>query len=176
MRSLEKWFEQGLWHLRLIVVLAVIASVLLALGLFFVTSVDAVYLLGAAVQYGAAALPSEARNTLRLEFIAELIEVVDGYLLAAIVFIFGLGLYELFIGKIDLAENSEVGTRVLLIRSVDDLKTRLGNVVVLMLVIKFFQQALRQKYTSPLDLLYLAIGVLLIGGALYLTHRRGAEH
>ena len=176
MRSLEKWFEQGLWHLRLIVVFAVIASVLLALGLFFVTSVDAVYLLGTAVQYGATALSSEARNTLRLEFIAELIEVVDGYLLAAIVFIFGLGLYELFIGKIDLAENSEVGTRVLLIRSVDDLKTRLGNVVVLMLVIKFFQQALRQKYASPLDLLYLAIGVLLIGGALYLTHRRGAEH
>jgi hypothetical protein len=47
---------------------------------------------------------------------------------------------------------------------------------VLMLVIKFFQQALRQKYASPLDLLYLAIGVLLIGGALYLTHRRAAEH
>lgn len=176
MGSLEKWFEQSLWHLRIIVILAVIASVLLALGLFFVTSVDAVHLLGAAVQYGAPALSTEARNTLRLEIIAELVEVVDGYLLASIVFIFGLGLYELFIGKIDLAENSEVGARVLLIRSVDDLKTRLGNVVVLMLVIKFFQQALRQKYTSPLDLLYLAIGVLLIGGALYLTHRRGAAH
>jgi uncharacterized membrane protein YqhA len=176
MRSLEKRFEQGLWQLRLIVILAVVASVLLALGLFFVTSVDAAYLLGATVQYGAPSLSAEARNALRLDIIAELIEVVDGYLLAAIVFIFGLGLYELFVGKIDLAENSEVGARVLLIRSVDDLKTRLGNVVVLMLVIKFFQQALRQKYASPLDLLYLAIGVLLIGGALYLTHRRAAEH
>ena len=72
---------------------------------------------------------------------------------------------------------SLLGERVLLIRSVDDLKTRLGNVVVLMLVIKFFQQALKQKYASPLDLLYLAIGVLLIGGALYLTHRAaGKEH
>jgi uncharacterized membrane protein YqhA len=42
----------------------------------------------------------------------------------------------------------------------------------LILVVKFFQQALRLKYESPLDLLQLALGIVLVAGALFLGHRR----
>ena len=57
---------------------------------------------------------------------------------------------------------SEFAARLLLIRS-------LAKVILLMLIVKFFQYALRFKYDSPLELLYLAIAIALIGGALYLT-------
>lgn len=98
--------------------------------------------------------------------------VVDGYLLAVALLIFALGLYELFVNKIEIAEGSAFAERLLLIRTFDDLKDRLAKVVLLMLVVKFFQQALQTKYASALDLLYLALGILLVAGALWLSHRR----
>jgi uncharacterized membrane protein YqhA len=88
--------------------------------------------------------------------------------------IFALGLYELFIGKIEVIENSELASRLLLIRSLDDLKNRLAKVVFLILVVLYFERALEATVDSPLDLLYLAVGVFLIAAALYLTTR--SEH
>jgi uncharacterized membrane protein YqhA len=75
----------------------------------------------------------------------------------------------LFINKIDIAEGSEFAKRLLLFHSLDDLKDRLAKVVLLILVVKFFQQALAQKYQNPQDLLYLAVGTLLVAVALRLA-------
>jgi hypothetical protein len=41
------------------------------------------------------------------------------------------------------------------------------------LIIEFFQYALQLSFNTALDLLYLAIGILLIGGAIYLTKDKG---
>lgn len=41
-----------------------------------------------------------------------------------------------------------------------------------MLSIEFFRYALQLQYTSALDLLYLAVGILLVSGALYLGTKR----
>jgi len=82
--------------------------------------------------------------------------------------IFALGLYELFVGPIKAAE-SPTGARLLEIRDLDELKNRLAKVIILLLVVEFFQQALRLTFATPLDLLYLAIGILLIGGAVFLS-------
>jgi uncharacterized membrane protein YqhA len=59
----------------------------------------------------------------------------------------------------------------LLIESVDDLKDRLAKVVLLVLIVEFLQYALGARYTSALDLLYLAVGIALIGLALYLSSK-----
>jgi len=175
LRSLEMLFEKGLWQARLVTVLAVAASALLAVGMVYVSSVDAVRAFGSIGSYAGAG----GHDAARFEILVQIIEVLDGYLLAAVMLILALGLYELFVSRIDAAENSGFAARLLLIRSLDDLKDRLAKVIVLMLVAKFFQQALRLKYDEPLDLLWLALGTLLIGGALWLTHRsngtRGAE-
>lgn len=148
-------------------IVPVIISLVVAAGVLLVTTVDAVGLLGSVLRY--ATLGSAERSTLYLEIISSVVAIVDGYLLGAILIIFALGLYELFIEKIDIAETSEVAGRLLLIRSLDDLKDRLANLILVILIVKFFQVALKMKYSEPLDLLYLAIGVVLIGGALYLT-------
>jgi uncharacterized membrane protein YqhA len=80
-------------------------------------------------------------------------------------------LYELFVSRIDAAERSEFAPRLLLIRSIDDLKSRLAKVVFLILVVRYFEYALQSQVTTPLDLLYLAIGIALIALSLYLTNR-----
>ena len=171
MKSLEQFFESILWNSRLVVLLPVILGLLLAIGLFIVTTVDAFMLLGQMLSYLNPAMDETVRSAMRLANISETVAVVDGYLLAAIMIIFSLGLYELFVNKIDEAENSEFANRMLLIRSLDDLKDRLANVILLILIVKFFQQALNLKYDTPMDLLALAVGVILIAGALYLSGR-----
>jgi uncharacterized membrane protein YqhA len=113
-----------------------------------------------------------AGSAARLIPLGTVLQMVEGYLLAAILIIFAFGLYELFIAKIDVAGASENAPRTLIIQSVDDLKERLGRVVLLALVIEFFQQSLRVDYGRPIDLLYMALGILLVGGALYLSALR----
>jgi uncharacterized membrane protein YqhA len=115
---------------------------------------------------------------LRSWVITHIVEMVDGYLLAAIMLIFSLGLYELFISGIDPAVGSENKSRVLVIENLDDLKDRLGKVVLLILIVKFFEHALSlPPFKTTLDLLYLAVGIALVAGALYLSHgKSGTGH
>jgi uncharacterized membrane protein YqhA len=177
MRILEQLFEGALWHSRLVVIVAVVASVLVGIGVFYMTTVDTVIMLSHLAQYADPSLTTELRTSLRLSLVAEVVAIVDGYLLAAILLILALGLYELFVNKIDIAEGSAFASRLLLIQSFDDLKDRLARVVLLILIVKFFQQALRLKYNDTQDLLFLALGILLIGGALYLTrHHSHKSH
>jgi uncharacterized membrane protein YqhA len=167
----ERIIERILWNSRLVVLVPVLASIILAFGAFIVTTVDAVLLLWQMISYLDSSLTESARDAMRLTVISDVVTVVDGYLLAAILLIFALGLYELFISKINEAEGSEFASRLLLIRSLDDLKDRLANVILLIIIVKFFQQALNLKYTSVADLLSLAVGIILIAGALFLSSR-----
>ncbi len=168
MKMLIRAFERILWDSRWLVLLAVSASLLVAVCVFYFATVDVVHLFGDLNHY--AGLHDEERVHLRQRIVADIIEIIDAYLLAATMLIFALGLYELFISDIQVAEGSAQADNILLIHTLDDLKDRLAKMILLMLAIKFFEQALRQDYKSPLDLLYLGGGILLIGGAIYLSH------
>lgn len=110
------------------------------------------------------------RTDLRLDVLQRTVTFIDGYLLAAIRLIFVLGLYELFVGGINIAEGSSFAARLLHIDSIDDLKDRLARVVLLILIVKFFQLALGLTYANPQRLLILTLSILLIGSALYLSN------
>lgn len=168
---LERLFERALWLSRLVVVVPVIASVVMAFAAFYLGTVDAVYVVTHLGSYADPNATNYAAN--RAKLVTTIIKAVDVYLLAAILLIFALGLYELFIGKIAAAERDDVASRLLLIRSIDDLKDRLAKVVLLLLIVEFLQYALDPgtHFGSALSLLYLAIGIALIGAALYLVNR-----
>ena len=168
MNSIERIFERLIWQSRYLVVCAVIASIAVAVMVFFIATVDVVSFISGAFQF--AWLPYEQRDVMRMKLIGSVVKIIDIYLLGVVMLIFGLGLYELFVSKINEAEGSEFADRLLLIRSIDDLKNRLANVVLLMLVVKFFQEALQLTYETPLTLLSLAGGVLLLAGGLFLSH------
>jgi uncharacterized membrane protein YqhA len=178
MKTIEVFFERILWFSRLAIIVPVVFSLLLAFGMFYTTTVDAFDLLGTMLGYGA--LDDAARSIARLDVIVEVVSIIDKYLLAALMLLFALGLYELYVGPISAIEKSEFAKRLLLIKSFDDLKDRLANVILLILAVKFFQQALSLKYETVNDLLILAIGTSLIGVSFFLTRKfffqaRGGE-
>ncbi|NOT08794.1 MAG: YqhA family protein [Gemmatimonadales bacterium] len=168
--NFEKRFESLLWSSRLLVIVAVAGSLVAAVGMFYVASVDVLSLLQHMSHYHDLTLDLAARTALRATIVAHVVEIVDGYLLAAIMVIFSLGLYELFVSRIDQAEGSAFAARLLLIQSLDDLKDRLAKVVLLILVVKFFEYALTLTIDKSLDLLWLGLGIALVAGAVFLSH------
>ncbi|HYG65416.1 MAG TPA: YqhA family protein [Thermoanaerobaculia bacterium] len=169
----EKYFEKFLWSSRYLIIVAVLASLAGAVAMLYVATVDAVELISHLPDYHRAADPDQ-RMALRSGVVTHIVEMVDGYLLASIMLIFSLGLYELFISGIDPAVGSENKSRVLVIENLDDLKDRLAKVVLLILIVKFFEQVLSLTFETPLELLYLAVGIALVAGALFLSH--GKSH
>ena len=166
---MERMFETALWNSRFVVSVAVIASLVTAFAMFYMASVDAFFLVSHLGDYLSADLVGEARKDFRAATVTHVVEVIDGYLLATVLLIFSLGLYELFISKIEQAESSETPS-VLAIHSLDDLKTRLGRVIIMILIVNFFEHAISMDIHGPLDLLAFAGGIALIGLTLYLTH------
>ena len=174
MKKLETGFENVLWSTRFIVLTAVIVSLLSSIALFYMTSVDAFYMLKHLVDYASPTITETMRNEIHDATITHIVEIVDGYLLAAVLLIFGLGLYELFISKIDPASSDSRSSNILLISSLDDLKNRLAKVILMILIVNFFEHVISQQFKTALELIYLAGGIALIGLALYLTHK--GEH
>ena len=164
-----RWFENALWNSRYIVIVAVIACVFVSLVLFVVVTIQAVSLPSALMGFIDTSLGEHDRAKVYSAGIASIAKIIDGYLFATIMLIFAMGLYELFIGKIEVAESSDVAQRILLIRSVDDLKDRLAKVVFLILIVTYFEYALRGTYDTPLELLSLAGGIALVAGGIWLT-------
>jgi len=170
MQQLEKGFEKFLWSSRLVVLTAVISSLLAALAMFYMATVDAFYMVAHLAHYADPSLEAAARSALHASTVTHIVEIVDGYLLATVLLIFALGLYELFISQIDAAEGEKTSSNILLIKSLDDLKARLAKVILMILIVKFFEHTVSMHFGSPLDLLYMAGGIALIGLALYLSH------
>ena len=171
LKLIELLFEKTLWSGRFVVVIAVVASMAAATAIFFMATVDVIYLVGHMLNYADPALTTDVRKAIHDETITHVVEVVDGYLLATFMLIFALGMYELFVSDIDEARGSKTSSKILVIESLDDLKARLAKVILMILIVTLFEEALKMKLTSTLDLLYLGGGIALIGLALYLTHK-----
>ncbi|MBT3195523.1 MAG: YqhA family protein [Candidatus Ruthia sp.] len=165
MGLIEKYFEKVLWSSRHMVLVAVIASVLLSLLLFAITAIDVISLLSHSGDYISAS--GEERKLLKVEMVAHTVGAIDGFLLATILMIFALGLYELFISDIDEAKESGQSSKVLVINSLDDLKSKLAKVILMILVVTFFEVSLSMNFTGALDLVYFSLGILMVSLALY---------
>ena len=172
--KIEKIFESLLWNSRLLVLIAVLASLLTAVAMFYIAAVDAIVLVGHVFHYSAEDVAAADRVELRNLIITHVVEIIDGFLLATVLLIFSLGLYELFISKIEQAQDSEAQGNVLVISNLDDLKNRLAKVILMILIVKFFEHALSMHFDTPINLLAFAGGIALIGLSLYLSH--AGEH
>jgi len=76
--------------------------------------------------------------------VVSLLKTIDTYLLALVQFIIVVGLYELFIGELDVPE-------WLRIQSLDDLKGPIIDILVVFVAVKAIEGLLKQK--DPLDAL-----------------------
>jgi uncharacterized membrane protein YqhA len=172
---LKSVFEKVLWNSRFVVLFAVITSVLAGVALFCVIGVESLRVLASLVRCADPTLALDQREVVLRQGILREIALIDDYLLGAFMFIFGFGLYELFLADFQEARSSEASGRILRIKLLDDLKTRLGKVILIILIVEIFKDAFEIKATSPLDLLYVAATIALVGLALYLTRGSGSE-
>jgi len=170
MNFLEKLFEGALWNSRFVILSAVIGSLLSGFAIFYLATVDVIYLFQHAMHYADSSLTEEARKALHDSTVSHIVEVVDGYLLATVMLIFSLGLYELFISDIDQAHGSRASSKILVISNLDDLKQRLAKVILMIMIVTLFEEALGMAIDAPIDLVYFGEAIALIALALYLTY------
>lgn len=167
-------FENILYSARYLSILAVIGSLISSIALFLRGGM----VVFESIRHFFIDLYAGQVNPNYEKMFEELVSSVDIFLFALVLIIFGVGVYELFITKIDPVER-ENDTRPswLRISSVDDLKSSLGKVILMVLIVSFFKHTLEltKEQWEPITLLYLAIGILLISAALYLTHKSGKE-
>ena len=166
---IEKFFEGLIWNSRFIVILAVIFGLIGAIILFIVASMDiwgvAVYTFNTIISH---AHPEKFHE----DIVAGIIGAVDLYLIAVVMFIFSFGLYELFISDIDQAEGKN-GSKLLAIHNLDQLKDKIAKVIVMVLVVSFFQKVLHTHFATPLEMLYFALSITALAVGLFFLNKVG---
>lgn len=166
---IEKWFEKGLWASRMVILLAVVFSILSSFALFAIGSADLYHVIISTYQYFFSGIHPEDFHA---DIVAEIIGAIDLYLIAIVLLIFGFGIYELFISEIDVAKGSG-GDKVLYVASLDELKDKIAKVIVMVLVVSFFQRILHTEYKGALEMLYFSISIAALALGLYFLHKGG---
>ncbi len=169
---LERLFEGAMWRVRLLILLAVIFGLIGATILFVVASVDIYEVLSYTANVYINGLHPEDFHEV---IVSKIIGAVDLYLIAIVMLIFAFGIYELFISKIEEAENKETGQNILAISSLDQLKDKIAKVIVMVLVVGFFQRVLHTQYNSALEMLYFAVSIMVLAIGLFFLGKVGKK-
>lgn len=172
LKKIELIFEWLLWESRFFIILAVVASVVSAILLILIGTYD-VALLFKELTHSISS--PELYEEFHKSAVPHIIGAIDFYLIATVLIIFGIGLYELFVSKIEYAEKDTKSSKILVIHNLDQLKEKLARLIIMVLIVTFFKHALNIKYENVLNLLYLSGGILLISLALYFTHGKSKD-
>ena len=167
MSILENKFEKGLWTTRFIVLIAVILSIISSITLFLIGGWDIIH----ATIFNNPLFNQNINSNNDLLF--QIISSIDLFLIGIVLLIFGFGVYELFISEIDFAKG-KFADSTLKINSLDQLKNKIIKVIIIVLIVKFFEKVLKlsQNFTTPNDLLLFSISILSICIGYYLINRK----
>jgi len=128
---IENLFERALWSVRFVVILGVIFSAIAAVVLFLAGSKEIIDVLYLFVQHN--------EEVSKAEILIGIIGAVDYYLIGLVLLIFSFGIYELFISEIDIARAESGFGSILDIDNLDDLKNKILKVIIMVLIVTFFQ-------------------------------------
>ncbi len=156
--TIERVFERILWNSRFVVLLGVIFGALSAIVLFIAGSLEVFNVLVEYVHVTGSHLTHE-------DILIAIIGAVDFYLIGLVLLIFSFGIYELFISEIDIARSHGGFRNILEVANLDDLKNKIIKVIIMVLIVSFFQRILTMEFTTSIDMLAMAIsiGVICIG-------------
>ncbi|WP_294965397.1 YqhA family protein [Sulfurimonas sp.] len=171
---MEKIFEGTLWSSRFMIILAVVFGLIGAVVLFIVASFDiydtAKFVLNTYINH---AHPENFHE----DVVGGIIGAVDLYLIGVVMLLFSFGLYELFISDIDAAKDeSGEENKILAIHSLDQLKDKISKVIVMVLVVGFFQKVGHTQYNGALDMLYFALSITAVAVGLFFLGKVGKSH
>ncbi len=162
-RRVRRDFERGLSLTQLTVVLPVIVLLLSGVGAYVYGTVYAVHSV-----IDIADRPFVPRN-LQL-FLIE----IDLFLIGATLIIAAIGLYELFVARIDPAHTRRPLPAWLEMNDLNDLKARVISMIILVTAVSF-ADVLLEFASDTLDVLYLAAGVAVFIVALTIYLRFGSS-
>jgi uncharacterized membrane protein YqhA len=164
---IEILFEGTIWRSRFIVILAVVFGLIGAIILFIVASYD----IASIASYAFNGLFAHSHpKDFHENIVAKIIGAVDLYLIAVVMFIFSFGIYELFISHIDEAKGHG---QILAISSLDQLKDKIAKVIIMVLVVNFFQRVLHTSFGTPVEMLYFALSITALAVGLYFLSKVG---
>ncbi|KAL1188937.1 hypothetical protein V5N11_029044 [Cardamine amara subsp. amara] len=121
------------------------------------------------------------------QMVLRLVEAIDVYLAGTVMLIFSMGLYGLFISHSpsDLPPESDRALKAsslfgmfamkerpkwMKISSLDELKTKVGHVIVMILLVKMFERSKMVTIATGLDLLSYSVCIFLSSASLYILH------
>ena len=160
-------FENFLWSTRFIVIIAVVLSIISSISLFLIGGWDIIQ----ATILNNPLFNHEISNSNDLLF--KIISSIDLFLIGIVLLIFGFGVYELFISEIDFAKN-KFADSTLKINNLDQLKNKILKVIIIVLIVKFFELVLKlsHNFTSIEDLILFGLSILSICIGYYLINKK----
>ena len=160
-------FENVLWSTRFVVIIAVVLSIISSISLFLIGGWDIIQ----ATIFNNPIFNENINNSNDLLF--KIISSIDLFLIGIVLLIFGFGVYELFISEIDFAKD-KFADSTLKINSLDQLKNKIIKVIIIVLIVKFFEKVLKlsHNFSTPNDLLLFSISILSICIGYYLINRK----
>ncbi|MBL4774495.1 MAG: YqhA family protein [Mariprofundus sp.] len=165
---MKVFFEKLLWNARYLTILAVLSCIVGMAMLFTLAAIDMGKLLIDFINvYGF----GQEYPDFHTEVVSHVITAVDDFLLAMVLLIFGFGIYELHIKKLDIAYDDPATGKLLQVESLDDLKNRLGKVILMILIVTFFKVTLQIEFDTPLDILMMGGAICLVSLAGYFGHK-----
>lgn len=167
---IERVFESTLWNSRFLVLTAVIFGLLGSMTLFFIASVDIISIVFESIR----SYLGGGQHIKHAQVLAQIIAAIDLYLIAVVLLIFSFGLYELFISRIDVAAK-HTSLRLLQIHSLDGLKDKITKVIIMVLIVSFFEKVLSMNYATPMDMLFLAASIFALAVGLYFLRKSDPE-
>ena len=162
LRSIELFFEAIIWNCRFFILIPVIFSLLSALRLIMVGTMDVWAGLTIALDH------KDPEGIMTIKTVTYIIGGVDYYLIGIVLLIFAFGIYELFISEIEIKHQDD--SSILQSASLEELKGKLVNVIVVALIVSLFKQMLSIEIGKLSDAIYVALAILLISISQYLLH------
>jgi len=171
----EEVVEKFLWNTRFVIMLGVFGLLMSSMIIFMMGIIETFNLMGTFL--GHLVHHGPHFDTIYNDLIVSIITTVDDFLLGTVLLIFGLGTYDLFISRLDPAIHQEdVRPDWMVFGSLEELKSVLGKIVLMILTINFLKWSLKLDAPDPADriepisLLWYGAGVALVSLALKWAH------
>lgn len=161
-KKIEIVFEAIIWNFRFFILVPVIFSLLSSLRLIIIGTLD--IWAGLAVSFDFDDPEGEAT----VKIVAYIIGGIDYYLIGIVLLIFAFGIYELFISEIDIKHEDD--SNILQSETLEELKGKLVNVIVVALIVSLFKRMLNLEIQQISDVVYIATAILLISISQYLLN------
>ncbi|NJK58743.1 MAG: YqhA family protein [Pleurocapsa sp. SU_5_0] len=162
LRRLELFCENLIWNFRFFILIPVVFSLLSSLRLIYIGTMDIWAGLSLALDY------KDPEGIMTIRTVTYIIGGVDYYLIGIVLLIFAFGIYELFISEIEIKHQDD--SSILQSDSLEELKGKLVNVIVVALIVSLFKQMLSIEIGKLSDVIYVAMAILLISISQYLLH------